>query len=451
MSTPTAVIAAIATPPGRGGIGVVRVSGPDVTSIIAGILGRTLRPRHATLATFRGAQGEALDRGLAIYYPMPSSYTGEAMLELQGHGGPAVLALLLKRCLDLGASLAAPGEFTKRAFLNGKIDLVQAEGVADLIDAATATAARAAARSLTGAFSDEIQQLVEALVELRMVAEATLDFPEEEVEFLRVADAVDKLRQLRERLDHLLARSRQGRLLRDGLNVVLVGQPNVGKSSLLNRLAGEEIAIVTPVPGTTRDAIRESIDIGGIPLHIVDTAGMRDSTDMVERVGIERAWSAVAKADLAVVVTDAREADHAADHAIISRLAPALPRIVIRNKIDLCGGAVHADVQPGQTEIWVSAKTGAGMDLLRDAMLAAAGVHEDMEGTFLARERHLRALTIASDHLAAASPLLAQAPLPLELFAEELRLAQQSLGVITGEVSADDLLGVIFSRFCIGK
>lgn len=444
-------IAAVATPAGRGGIGVVRVSGPDLTKLIAGILGTTPPARVATLATFRGPHGEPLDQGLALYFPAPSSYTGETVLELHGHGGGAVLALILNRCLDLGARIAEPGEFTRRAFLNGKLDLAQAEAVADLIEAATATAARAAVRSLSGAFSEEIRVAVDALIELRSFTEATLDFPEEDVEFMRASDAAGKLAALRERLGSIVERARRGSLLREGLDVVLIGQPNVGKSSLLNQLVGEDVAIVTPVPGTTRDAIRGRIEVGGIPLHVIDTAGLRPTVDAVEKIGIERTWAAIERADLALVVTDAREPEHAKDAAIVGRLRSTLLRIVVRNKIDLAGIAAHSSVDDDAREVWLSAKTGAGFDLLREAMLAAAGAHDDMEGAFLARERHLRALDVAARHLGVAAQHLATVPPPLELFAEELRLAQEGLATITGEFTADDLLGAIFSRFCIGK
>lgn len=453
MPTPiaTGLIAAIATPAGRGGIGIVRVSGPDLSRLVEGIVGRALKPRVATSVSFVGAHGETLDQGLALYFPAPASYTGETVLELHGHGGPAVLAQILRRCLDLGARLAEPGEFTKRAFLNDKIDLAQAEGVADLIDAATTTAARAAARSLTGAFSAEVRAVVDGLTELRMFTEATLDFPEEDIEFMHAVDARGKLARLRQQLDSIAARSRQGSLLREGLDVVLIGQPNVGKSSLLNQLAGDEVAIVTPHAGTTRDAIRSSVEVRGIPLHIIDTAGLRDSTDPIEQIGIERTWTTIARADLALIVTDARVPEHAADAAIVARLPAALRRIVVRNKIDLAGIEARRSESGGTSEVWLSAKTGAGVELLREAMLAAAGAHEDMEGAFLARERHLLAMRKAATHLEAAAHHLTTLPPPLELFAEELRGAQQELSAITGEVSADDLLGVIFSRFCIGK
>jgi tRNA modification GTPase len=451
VPAPADAIAAIATPAGRGGIGVVRISGPDLAVIVAGILGRPPPPRVATVATFLGTHGEALDQGLALLFPGPASYTGETVLELHGHGGPAVLALLLNRCLDLGARLAEPGEFTKRAFLNGKLDLAQAEGVADLIEAATTTAARAAARSLTGAFSREIRGAVDALIELRMFTEATLDFPDEEIEFVRAADAAGKLAALRQRLTAIVGRARQGSLLREGLGVVLIGQPNVGKSSLLNQLVGEEVAIVAPLPGTTRDAIRSSIEIGGIPLHVIDTAGLRPTGDAVEQLGIERTWRTIARADLALIVTDARAPDHPADAEIAAQLPAALPRVLVRNKIDLAGLEPRAGRNGEASEVLLSAKTGTGIDMLRDAILAAVGAQADMEGTFLARERHLRALYAAAAHLGDAAAHLDAALPPLELFAEELRAAQAELSAITGEFTADDLLGAIFSRFCIGK
>ncbi len=451
-------IAAVATPAGRGGIGVVRVAGPSVPAVIDGVIGRALAPRRATLAVFRSEAGEPLDTGLALYFPAPHSYTGEAMLELHGHGGPAVLRVLLARCLSLGARLAEPGEFTRRAFLNGKLDLAQAESVADLIDAATATAARAAARSLTGEFSREVRSLTDALIELRMFTEATLDFPEEDIDLLHAAGAQGKLVAIRGQLAQVTARARQGALLRDGLTVVLVGAPNVGKSSLLNRLAGGEVAIVTPIPGTTRDTVERAIEIRGIPLTVIDTAGLRPTDDPIETLGIERTWAAVGQADLALVIVDARSEARAdpADEPILAALPAALPRIVVHNKIDLAGvaPAVRARADAGAAErrhVFLSAKTGAGIDLLQHEILAQAGAHEDMEGTFLARERHLVALAEAEGRLASASRHLVASPPPLELFAEELRGAQGALATITGEFTADDLLGAIFSRFCIGK
>ena len=461
-------IAAIATPPGKGGVGVVRVSGSAVPDIMAALVARRLAPRMATLATFRGAQGEPIDQGLVVHFPAPASYTGEHVLELSGHGGPAVLQLLLARCVELGARLAEPGEFTQRAFLNGKLDLAQAEGVADLIAAATATAARAAARSLVGAFSDEINALVEALIELRMFTEATLDFPDEDVDYLVAADARGRLDAIRARLAAALQRARQGMLLRDGRAVALVGEPNVGKSSLMNRLCGSDVAIVTPIPGTTRDAIATAIEIGGIPLTVIDTAGLRPTDDAIELAGIERTWAAVQRADLALVLVDARATGGglgAATTAILAQLPPALPRIVVHNKIDLCREAIECAPRVGSDEegaagdapkrcarhVWLSARTGAGIDALRGEILAVAGAQGDMEGSFLARERHLVALREADAHLAAAAGQLGQEAPPVELFAEELREAQSALAAITGEFSADDLLGVIFSRFCLGK
>src|SRR3982074_996960 len=331
------VIAAIATPPGRGGIGIVRVSGADLTTIVEGIVGRPLAPRVATSAAFRGAQGDTLDQGIALFFPAPASYTGENVLELQGHGGPAVLALALQRCLDLGARLGEPGEVTKGAFLKDKIDLAQAEAVADLISATTAAGVRAATRSLAGEFSREVHTILDRVVELRTFIEATLDFPEEDIEFVHGADVAAKIQRLQQTLEGLLGRSRHGLLLLEGLQVVLIGQPNVGKSSLLNQLVGEDRAIVTPVPGTTRDAIRSSVEVEGIPLHVIDTAGLRETNDAVEQIGIARAWAEIERADLALVITDARAPQHAGDAAIVARLRSTLPRVVVRNKIDLAG------------------------------------------------------------------------------------------------------------------
>jgi tRNA modification GTPase len=446
------VIAAIATPPGRGGIGIVRVSGPDLTRIVDGIVGRPLAPRVATSAPFLGARGDTLDHGIALFFPSPASYTGESVLELQGHGGPAVLALVMKRCLDLGARLAEPGEFTKRAYLNDKIDLAQAEAVVDLISATTAAGVRAATRSLVGEFSREVHALLDGLVELRVFIEATLDFPEEDVDFIHAADVAGKIQRLQQTIDGLLARSRQGRLLLEGLSVVLIGQPNVGKSSLLNQLVGEDRAIVTPVAGTTRDAIRSSVEVDGIPLHVIDTAGLRETSDAVEQVGIARAWAEIERADLALIITDAREPQHAGDAAIVAKLRTTLPRIVVRNKIDLAGLEARRSTIDGVTEIWLSAKTGTGVDLLRRAILEVAGAEENSHDAFLGRERHVRALDAARVHLALAATHLCPASAPaLELCAEELRQAHDALGAITGAHTADDLLGAIFSRFCIGK
>ena len=450
-------IAAIATPSGRGAVGVVRLSGRDVPALIERIVERRLSPRHATLATFKGAHGEVLDQGLALYFPAPHSYTGEPVLELHAHGGTAVLQLLLARCVELGARLARPGEFTLRAFLNGKLDLAQAEGVADLIDAATATAARAATRSLSGAFSKEIRALADSLIELRTFTEATLDFPDEDVDFLRAADARGKLEAISARVTGVLARAKQGALLREGLCVVLVGRPNVGKSSLLNQLVGDAVAIVTPIAGTTRDAVHSQIEVGGIPLTIVDTAGLRPTDDPIETLGIERTRAAIERADLALVLVDAAAADDVsdADAAILADLPGELRRIIVHNKIDLVGVAAKVETRfkglGAVPHVFLSAKTASGMELLRREILELAGAHEDMEGTFLARERHLHALRETSMHLTAAAQHLEEAKPPLELYAEELRLAHLALTAIVGEFSSDDLLGAIFSRFCIGK
>ncbi|MBI2295461.1 MAG: tRNA uridine-5-carboxymethylaminomethyl(34) synthesis GTPase MnmE [Betaproteobacteria bacterium] len=441
-------IAAIATAPGRAGIGVVRVSGPDLAELGARIVNRRLPPRRATLADFLGTQGEVIDRGIALYYPAPHSYTGEDVLELQGHGGPVVLRLLLRRCLALGARLAEPGEFTRRAYLNDKLDLAQAESVADLIDASTARAARCAMRSLQGAFSERITALSRAVIELRALVEATLDFPEEDIEFLERADAEGRLGGVREELAKVQQASQQGSLLREGMRVVLAGQPNVGKSSLLNRLAGEDLAIVTEVPGTTRDAIRQSIDVKGVPAHIIDTAGLRESSDAVEKLGIARTWAAIERADLMLLVIDCTAGETAGDEAIVAKLPRSLPCIRVMNKIDLIGRAAASERRNGATVVWLSAKTGEGIELLRQALLDAVGWEgEGGEGLFMARERHLEALAAAQGHLERATQLMRQP----ELFAEELRLAQVALGAITGEFTAEDLLGEIFSRFCIGK
>ena len=432
-------IAAVATPTGRGGIGIVRVSGPAVPQVASALIGRLPEPRFAALCAIRDAQGEALDQGIALYFEAPHSYTGEAVLELQGHGGPVVTHAVLCAALDAGARLAEPGEFTRRAFLNGKMDLAQAEAVADLIDAASREAARCALRSLGGEFSAAILDLVAQLTELRALTEAMLDFPEEEIDSLHRIDAQARLARVSAALNEILAKSRQGSLLRSGVHVVLAGRPNVGKSSLLNRLLGEERAIVTPVPGTTRDALRESIQIEGVPIVIVDTAGLHASRDEVEQLGMQRARSEMARADLVLVVLDAGN-----PVAPDEPLPTAGKRITVVNKIDLVAGAAagkRGDV------IYLSAKTGAGLDALRAALLEAAGWSSRGESVFLARERHLRALELARAHLAAA----ALQDSHWEFFAEELRLAQEALGAITGRVSADDLLGEIFSRFCIGK
>ena len=478
-------IAAIATAPGRGGIGVVRVSGRDLSSIVAAVLGRALVPRHATYGPFVAADGSAIDQGIAIHFPAPHSYTGEDVLELQGHGGPVVLQLLLRRVLeagrDLGLRLAEPGEFTQRAFLNDKLDLAQAEAVADLIDASTEQAARSATRSLSGEFSAAVHALVDRLIELRTLVEATLDFPEEEIDFLEAADARGRLGRIRDDLHALLANAQRGALLRDGLNVVLLGEPNVGKSSLLNALAGAEVAIVTEIPGTTRDRIAQAIQIEGVPLNVVDTAGLRETTDQVERLGIARTWAEAAQADVVVHLLDARDPDPAAARGIEleldHRLAEPVPLVRVYNKIDLAGTAARVERQdsagtvtkpllaggatnrefswqgsaPGVSSVWLSAKTGEGIDGLRGLLLELAGWQASGESTFIARERHLVALRAAQAHVDAAEAHARERARSLDLLAEELRLAQERLNEITGEFTADDLLGIIFSRFCIGK
>ena len=450
-------IVAVATAPGRGAVGIVRVSGRALAPVIAGLCGRALAPRHATYLPFVDAAGQAIDQGLAIHFPAPHSYTGEDVLELQAHGGPVVLQLLLARCLEAGAGIglrvAEPGEFTARAYLNDKLDLAQAEAVSDLIDASTEAAARSAARSLSGGFSAEIHALRDQLVTLRMLVEATLDFPEEESDFLQQADARGRLGEIAAQLDAVLARAQQGALLREGITVVIAGQPNVGKSSLLNALAGAELAIVTPIPGTTRDKVSQTIQIEGVPLHVVDTAGLRHSSDEVERIGIARSWTEIEGADAVLFLHDLTrggQSDYeAGDAAIAARLPTSLS----------AGGRLldvfnKADAAPGHavgTGLAVSAKTGAGLDALRRRLLALAGWHATAEGLFIARARHVQALRATREHLVQAQALAASAAPALDLLAEELRLAQRSLGEITGEFTPDDLLGEIFSRFCIGK
>ncbi|HXT03138.1 MAG TPA: tRNA uridine-5-carboxymethylaminomethyl(34) synthesis GTPase MnmE [Casimicrobiaceae bacterium] len=468
---PTASIAAIATPPGRGGIGIVRVSGEHLDELILAIAGRELPPRVATRVLFRDAHGAAIDSGLALHFPRPHSYTGEDVVEWHGHGGPAVMRLLLSRCVDLGARLAEPGEFTKRAFLNGKLDLAQAESVADVIEASTATAVRAAARSLTGEFSREVHALRDALIDLRMYTEATLDFPEEDLDLLREGDVAARLAAIRERLANVMTRARSGAILRSGLTLVLVGAPNVGKSSLLNRLVGDEAAIVTPVPGTTRDTVERQIEIGGIPLNVIDTAGLRDTEDPVERLGIARTRAAIERSDVALVIVEASEDSDAARSAaaralLVTELPASVPRIIVHNKCDLAFAAPHVERYPAMldpslsaetaaeavaTHVWLCALTGDGVPLLEAEVMRIAGVEHAVEDAFFARERQLAALADAGRHLDAAVLLVAGSAPPLELLAEELRGAQQAFSSITGEFTADDLLGEIFSRFCIGK
>lgn len=441
-------IAAIATAPGRGGIGVVRVSGPLAVPIARAVTGHALAPRHATLCRFRGGGGEILDEGIALLFPGPRSYTGEDVLELQGHGGPVVLREIVRRCVGLGARLAEPGEFTRRAFLNDRLDLAQAEAVADLIDAASAEAARGAARSLAGEFSARIAAVVEAITRLRLHVEACIDFPEEEIDPADRAAQHAMLAAARDDLARLFEGAAQGAVLREGLTVVLVGRPNVGKSSLLNRLAGEEVAIVTAVAGTTRDPVRATIAVEGVPIHLIDTAGLRESGDEVERIGIARTWEAIGRAGAAILIEEASGGAGEEESRILARIPQGLPLARVTNKIDLAGLPAGRESSGAEVRLRLSAKTGEGVAALRSWLLEVAGWHPAGEGVFLARERHLVALREAAGHLANAAGEHMQA---FELFAEDLRLAQAALGRITGEVTADDLLGQIFSRFCIGK
>jgi len=460
-------IVAVATASGRGAVGIVRVSGASLAPLIAAICGRALVPRQATFTPFLDAAGTPIDQGLALFFPAPNSYTGEDVLELQGHGGPVVLQLLLARCLEAAGErdeangrerlphlrIANPGEFTERAFLNDKLDLAQAEAVADLIDASTEAAARSAARSLDGEFSSEIDALAAALVELRLLVEATLDFPEEEIDFLVSADALGRLQRASAGVDAVLLRARQGALLRDGMRIVLAGQPNVGKSSLLNALAGAELAIVTATPGTTRDKVAQTIQIEGVPVHVVDTAGLRDAGDEVERIGVARTWAEIEGADAIVFLHDLTrlgDADYEAGDAAIAarlpaRLASAGRLLHLFNKLDL---QRSASVDDG---VVVSARTGEGLDALRARLLELAGWQAAPEGLFIARARHVHALQRARQHLALAAAHGERGNAALELLAEELRLAHDALGEITGAFTSEDLLGAIFGRFCIGK
>ena len=475
-----APIVAVATAAGRGAVGIVRVSGRGLDALVQALCGRALAPRVATYGPFRDARGDAIDHGLALYFPAPHSYTGEDVLELQGHGGPVVMQLLLARCLAAaeevdpatghprlpGLRLAEPGEFTQRAFLNDKIDLAQAEAIADLIDASTEAAARSASRSLGGAFSREVNALRDRMVNLRMLVEATLDFPEEEIDFLEKADARGKLDGLLAALDAVLAQARQGALLREGLQVVLAGQPNAGKSSLLNALAGAELAIVTPIAGTTRDKVSETIQIRGVPLHVIDTAGLRaehEAADEVERIGMARSWEAIAQADAVLFLHDLTRVDDAVyaaiDADIAGRLPEGVPVVHVFNKVDACAGDAAVRMQTwlgarqaeGEQAVALSARTGDGLDALRETLLALAGWQAGGEDVFIARQRHVQALRVARAHLLQAQANAALRDGALDLLAEELRLSHNALGAITGAFSADDLLGEIFTRFCIGK
>ncbi len=441
-------IAAIATPQGAGGIGVVRISGPNARSIATALVGKKTKSHIFHFSTFRDEEGIAIDRGLSVFFASPKSFTGEDVLELHAHGSPIVLDLLLRRVCALGARLARPGEFSERAFLNGKIDLPQAEAIADLIAAGSESAARAAMRSLEGEFSNRVIAIFERLVRLRAWLEAALDFPEEEIDFLSAPQLSEELSSLRTQARDLLAASKRGVILRDGLHVVIVGRPNAGKSSLLNALAQSERAIVTAVPGTTRDVLREEVKLGGVAITLVDTAGLRDSSDEVEREGIRRAHAELARADVALLVTDKRSAE--TDRALLARVGENSIRIVICNKIDLTADQPRIERdEKSETRVYLSARSGEGLDLLRSALTELAGETESSEGAFTARTRHVRALQIVSGHLDRTDEHLNSRT--GELAAEELRNAQQALGEITGEFRSDDLLGAIFSTFCIGK
>ncbi len=440
-------IAAISTASGAGGIGVVRVSGCLSKDIAMHILGNCPAPRHAAYLPFYDAHEQLIDRGIAIYYLNPHSYTGEDVLELQAHGGTALMQLLLARCIQLGARQAEPGEFTKRAYLNDKIDLAQAEAVADVINASTIEAARSAVRSLSGEFSNSINQVLAKLINLRMYVEACLDFPEEEIDFITQGNVAEKLVAITAELKSVFAKAKQGSLLREGMHIVLVGQPNVGKSSLMNQLSGEEVAIVTPIAGTTRDSIKTLIQINGLPLHIIDTAGLRDTEDEVEKLGIARTYQALQSAQVALLLVDAAHGIGETEKIVLNRLPQGICKIWVHNKIDATQDVAKITKIADETHIYLSAKTGAGIDLLKQHLLSVAGYQQNAEGVFMARARHLSALSQVDAHLNMAAQQIHAA----ELVAEELKLAQEALSSITGEFTPDDLLGEIFSKFCIGK
>lgn len=445
MHVPADTIVAVATPPGRGGVGIIRLSGTDISVLAEQILGSCPPPRKAVHKHFLAADGAILDDGIALYFPAPHSFTGENVLELQGHGGQVVLDMLLRRCLELGARLAQPGEFSERAFLNDKLDLAQAEAIADLIDSGSEQAARSALRSLQGEFSEAVNTLLGQMIELRVYVEAALDFPDEEIDFLADESVRQRLEQVKQQLQAIFSKARQGSLLRDGMHLVIVGRPNAGKSSLLNALAGQETAIVTDVAGTTRDVLRERIDLDGMPLHVVDTAGLRDSDDPVEKIGIERAWQEINKADLVLLLTDNHD-DQGANDALLAQIPATIPRLTVHNKIDLSGKPAGKQGE----HVYISAKLGLGIDELRTELKSAMGYQGEAEDTFIARRRHLQALEQASAAVERAEQqlLIFNAG---ELMAEELRIAQDALGQITGRFTPDDLLGEIFSSFCIGK
>jgi tRNA modification GTPase len=444
--SPSSTIAAVATPTGRGGVGIIRISGSLVADIAQGILATLPKPRKAHYCHFRDAENGSLDDGIALYFPAPHSFTGEDVLELQGHGGQVVLDMVLKRCLELGAVPAKPGEFSERAFMNGKLDLAQAEAIADLIDSSSEQAARSALRSLQGEFSQKVNTLLHALIELRVYVEAALDFPDEEIDFLADQSVYDRLENIKQQLNTLSSTAKQGSLLRDGMHLVLAGRPNAGKSSLLNALAGQEAAIVTDIAGTTRDVLRESINLDGMPLHIVDTAGLRESDDPIEQIGIKRAWEEIEKADLVILLVDDSTGIEQADQDILNQLPKRLPVLTVSNKIDL------SQQQAGRHDntIRISAKFNQGIDTLKQELKQRMGYQSDAESTFIARRRHLHALQQTQEAVARAEQQLKEFHAG-ELMAEELRIAQQSLGEITGKYTPDDLLGEIFSSFCIGK
>lgn len=440
-------ICAIATAAGTGGLGIVRVTGPDVPRISKELTGSLPESRFATLSDFKDSRGGVIDTGIVLFFPAPNSFTGEHVLELQGHGGSFILQQVLQRVLELGARMARPGEFSERAFLNDKLDLVQAEAIADLIESGSDAAARAALRSLQGVFSSRIHELQEELTSIRVFVEAAIDFPDEEIDFLAESDILERVAEAVTQLDALLAEARQGRLLRDGIVLAITGRPNSGKSSLLNALSGQESAIVTDIPGTTRDVLREQIDLDGIPVHVADTAGIRETSDVIEAEGVRRARQTLESADIVLVVMDST-INNTWDESLVSEIPEGVKSIAVFNKVDLIPAKPAAEVD--ENTVWLSAKTGQGMDELRNRIREAVGAADQLEGSFSARQRHIDALKRTAKHLTGGTAAMVNLQAG-ELLAEELRLAQQALGEITGELLPDDLLGEIFSSFCIGK